>query len=72
MDALLVGCLLRLLPAVRGRVVAQRGQLGLLVEQMLRMVDGLLPVADGRHQRPLRGTQRELVWVLSLDDKWES
>ena len=72
-DALLVGRLLGLLPAVRGGVVSQRGQFGLLVEEVLRLLDGLLPLADGRDERSLGTGEGDLVRVLGLRgerDKW--
>ena len=71
-DALLVACLLRLLPAVGGGVVAQRGrQLGLLVEQVLRLLDGLLTLADGRDQRSLGAREGDLIGVLGLGERDE-
>ena len=72
-DALLVRRLLRLLPAVRGGVVAERRQFGLLVEEMRCLLDGLLPLADGRDERALRTREGELVRVLGLRgerNKW--
>ena len=65
-NALLVGGLLGLLPPVGGRVVAERGQLGLGVEEVLGAVDGLLTVADGRDEGALGAAEVDLVGILGL------
>ena len=67
MDSLLIGVPLGLLPLDAGRVLAQRWQLGLLVEQPLGALDGLLASRDGGDEGAL-GLRHdvELLRVLGL------
>ena len=68
MDSLLIGVPLGLLPLDAGRVLAQRGQLRLFVEETLGALYGLLASRDGGDEGTLRLRHDvELLRVLGLD-----